>query len=415
MRIEEIIEIIGENFFLAFIAVVVLVILFYFGYFIVYRKLLGGNKKISKRQLLVGTMLMGYVIMVIGVTFLGSRGSNYQGWIGLSLFNSYREAWHNASVRHWQFVILNIVMFVPLGTLLPLLHAIFQKIKWTVGVAIIFTLSIESFQYVTGFGIFDVDDLLNNVFGAIIGYGIIMGFTRMRSKGFQQVIKYNIPLILIVFLFSSLLTYYHLKEFGNLSIVPNKKVDMTQVTTILDIELEESVISAPIYKAPVYTKEEGDLFATTFFEKKGIHVSDMETIYYQNEGIYRNDLRFKALGGSYDYTDFSIYNEGMKPKDVDEETLINRLMDLDIVIPQDTFFKKMETGAYKWNAPNIVSDNQLIDGELTVRYYEDDTIKSIENRLITYDKIKNIEMKSELEAYEELVSGNFHTTLRMKK
>ena len=66
----------------------------------------------------------------------------------------------------------NVVMFIPLGFLLP---RIFDKQNrlWKVllTTAVIITL-VELVQYVTLLGSCDIDDLILNVIGAAIGYGI---------------------------------------------------------------------------------------------------------------------------------------------------------------------------------------------------------------------------------------------------
>ena len=59
-------------------------------------------------------------------------------------------------------------------------------------------------------------------------------------------------------------------------------------------------------------------------------------------------LSFQFLDGSYSYTDFSSFDEDIEPKDVDEETLKEKLTVFGIDIPQDTHFKKVNTGAFKW-------------------------------------------------------------------
>ena len=136
-------------------------------------------------------------------------------------------------------------MFVPFGILFPLLHPRFQKAVWTIGVAALFTLFIESVQLITGYGIFEVDDLFNNLLGAIIGYGIIMGFITIKEKGIKRSFFYFSPLLLVVILSGSMFTYYHLKEFGNLSIVPIHKLDMTQATTTIDVQLNDNRMTVP--------------------------------------------------------------------------------------------------------------------------------------------------------------------------
>lgn len=68
----------------------------------------------------------------------------------------------------FQNVIGNIVIFIPLGVYLPL----FKKDKRsTVSILIIFAVSLctEMIQWVFGIGATDVDDILLNVFGGLIG------------------------------------------------------------------------------------------------------------------------------------------------------------------------------------------------------------------------------------------------------
>lgn len=412
MRLSEIIGIVRENFFLALIAVIILGIIFFIGYFVVYRKLFGGKRRLLKKQLLYGGLFTGYVLMVIGVTFL-HRGANFHGGMELSFLSSYREAWYRFSVRHWQFVLLNIFMFVPFGILFPLLHSRFRRAMWTIGAALLFTLFIESFQLITGYGIFELDDIFNNLLGAIIGYGMIMAIFAIKGKRFKQTFFYLSPLLIVVITLGSLFTYYNLKEFGNLSIVPIHRTDMTQASITMDVQPNDNRISVPVYKAPSYSKGAADEFVIDFFEKMNLDTSDMEVISYPDEGVYwireekSHNIWFRLLDGSYDYTDFSTFDEDVEPKDVEEETLKEELTKFGIDISKDLHFQKVDVGVYEWIVDKKTTGNQLMDGALTVSYYSDDTVKSIYNRLITYDKVRAIQIKSEQEAYMEILDGAF--------
>ena len=53
MRLEEIIGIVREYFSLALIALIALGIIFFLGYFIVYKKVLEGKKSLPKKQVLL--------------------------------------------------------------------------------------------------------------------------------------------------------------------------------------------------------------------------------------------------------------------------------------------------------------------------------------------------------------------------
>ncbi|MFS0615613.1 hypothetical protein [Lederbergia ruris] len=134
----------------------------------------------------------------------------------------------------------------------------------------------------------------------------------------------------------------------------------------------------------------------------------MEVITYPDEGIYRiqgYSIWFQFLDGSYRYTDFS--NFDAESKDTNKKTLKDSVTTFDIDIPEDADFQKVDTGIYEWTADKIVNGNQLIDGSLNVQYYNDDTVKNIDNQLITYDKVKDVQIKSEQEAYDEILAGKF--------
>lgn len=66
--------------------------------------------------------------------------------------------------------IFNVLMFVPFGFFLPLVFKKCRQFSTTLGIAFLFTLTVESTQFFIG-RIADVDDIITNVLGALIGYG----------------------------------------------------------------------------------------------------------------------------------------------------------------------------------------------------------------------------------------------------
>lgn len=65
----------------------------------------------------------------------------------------------------------NILVFVPLGFLLPLLSDECRQFYAVMLNAFTFVAGIEIFQLFSAFGAFDVDDILLNCLGAALGYG----------------------------------------------------------------------------------------------------------------------------------------------------------------------------------------------------------------------------------------------------
>ena len=376
-------------------------------YRFVYLKKWAGSKRLLGKQIIVSFLFILYIVAVCALTLL-NRGANYEGSVNLALFSSYREAWYNFSLRDWQYIYFNIAMFVPLGFFLPLLSKRFFSIGWTLFVAVLFTGIIEATQYITGVGIFELDDLFNNFVGATIGYGIVMAFLVKRWS--LRILSLT-PLLLVIGLSIGMFTYYEQKEFGNLAFVPAVKANTKDANVSTTITFNDEPSLTTVYKAPNLTKKEAQQKAYKLFEKMNIDTSSIEIIDYQNEANYRYNgdpsyfIWLKFLDGAYELTDFSMFD--VEPEDTDEQTLIASLQKMGISIPEAAQFERTDVGRYEWKINQFEAANQLIDGTLTVAYYQDQTIKSVTNNIVAYEKVKEIKLKSEQQAYQELLDGKF--------
>ena len=133
-------------------------------------------------------MLVGYLAAVFIIT-LGVRSFDPEVEVNLNLFSTYRmmfqrtvnnikvanyvKAWQEfiwIGYVSWSCVILNILLFVPLGYLLPLTKNMLDKWYIVLMVGIGLSAVIEVTQLLTYRGWFDVDDILHNGLGALIGW-----------------------------------------------------------------------------------------------------------------------------------------------------------------------------------------------------------------------------------------------------
>lgn len=64
----------------------------------------------------------------------------------------------------------NVIAFMPYGFLLPLLNRVYRKFYIIVILSILFSLLVEASQLLLKVGVFDVDDILMNSLGGILGY-----------------------------------------------------------------------------------------------------------------------------------------------------------------------------------------------------------------------------------------------------
>jgi len=76
----------------------------------------------------------------------------------------------------------NIAAFCPLGLLIPTIFSKYRKLSKTLLICLISIIGIESFQFVTMLGYFDVDDIILNMTGCLIGYFVYGGFRILARK-----------------------------------------------------------------------------------------------------------------------------------------------------------------------------------------------------------------------------------------
>ena len=73
----------------------------------------------------------------------------------------------------------NMLMFIPMGIMLPLVFKNINK-KNIFVIAILITLSIEILQPIVGRS-FDIDDIIMNLIGSIIGYLAVTIFIKLKE------------------------------------------------------------------------------------------------------------------------------------------------------------------------------------------------------------------------------------------
>ncbi|MDW2800886.1 VanZ family protein [Clostridium boliviensis] len=76
-------------------------------------------------------------------------------------------------------IIGNIILFIPLGFLVPLIYINAQRFYKTFLIIFLSVLLIETFQLFTVLGVFDIDDIILNCTGGIIGYLLFYILKRM--------------------------------------------------------------------------------------------------------------------------------------------------------------------------------------------------------------------------------------------
>lgn len=97
-------------------------------------------------------------------------------------FESYYIAFAEGGIEVMLQIIINIVMFIPIGFLLPCCFRMYEKYRYVLITALIASVAIELLQLIFRIGLFETDDVINNVFGTMMGLGIYVMCTRLRRR-----------------------------------------------------------------------------------------------------------------------------------------------------------------------------------------------------------------------------------------
>lgn len=147
------------------------------------------------------------VVIILYATLWREKGT---GDIDLHLFWTIRQAWSRHSGYHWYLIIGNIALFIPFGISITLLMMQF-KWQWTVVPGFLISLFIEVTQYLTDRGLCELDDILHNTWGTILGYCIVIVIWNFigREKGIKnrQVIISTLFLVTTIIVFVVLIVY----------------------------------------------------------------------------------------------------------------------------------------------------------------------------------------------------------------
>ncbi|MFR1851891.1 VanZ family protein [Intestinibacter sp.] len=389
-------------------------------YILFFRKFLKNHVKANIKKVIVFCILFCYIVIVIGATIF-IRAGVYEH-ANLHLFSSYIEAWNNYSKSYWRNIILNILMFVPFGFLLPLFSEKFKKCYITLSLGFLFTLGIETTQYITKRGIFEVDDIMNNFIGALIGYSLVMFILLIISKEKTKLkslklIIYILPTLIAIFAGYKINNAYNMQEFGNLSSNYNYKYDMSKVSLKSNVKIYDNEDKQKmVYKLKRLSADEALEFAENFFEKLETEVDKSNIVIHNNEIMYSSiDDRYKMTvylnGGVYNFTDYKC-NDKLINQDMDEESVKKVLNDYNVGQYNHSQFEqeiedREKLSSYNFRVDLDEKDNKLIDGYLNINQFN--KILSIYNYIYTYNPYGKYKIISEKEAYNKLKEGKFNS------
>lgn len=374
------------------------------------------GKRFPWRKAALWLLFLGYLVIVLYATILRNAGG-YREW-NLHLFRAWREAWNNFSTKNWANVLLNIAMFVPLGFLLPLMGKQFRK--WYVAIPAGFgtSFAIELAQLALKRGICDVDDLFCNGLGAAIGFFAIMAILAIwgeKGRRLKPALSYVGLMLLPVIAIGSIFAVYHFQEYGNLPDAAAYRVSLDHLDWVMACDLPDSAGDVAVYRAQTMSKADCDAVAQQI---AGIVNSEVDMVSYYQEMAYYNlsngIVKVNYHDGGYEFRAFSLpFEVGSEPGRMEIEEALEQYS---IAVPEAAVFAIEDGGWYSFTCDQVVDGAVMLDGVLRVRHEvtEDFSHLEIENYLIWYSHYKDVPILSPMEAYQELLRGDFEYAEALK-
>ena len=345
------------------------------------------------------------------------------------------------------FLIGNILLFLPFGFLVPLVFKKCNKYYKEIVACILGVLVVELIQFALVSGSFDIDDFIYNIIGGFIGFGLYLIFAGIfidKEIRIKNMIKGVIPIVLIFAVIISIKVVYNNSKYG---IMPGFYLYKSKASKDIKNELE---LKDESYEDYVYTLDEIKFDKTNLENMpKGIfgflntdykqetniedtedegYISDVQGKYISNNGLYTLEVEKDNGFGLYfnDYYEkykkesescevkYGVGDEKEKEMNIDD-ALIKKYTQfaLDICkssgvnmtdkyyIDVDENYPQMGIEFYGYK-----NNNKKIIKRLSINCTKDGELASIFLRNTMYKETdKKIRIISEKEAFEKLQKG----------
>lgn len=144
--------------------------------------------------------ILAFFIYIAGVYHFTGAGTIYD-WMRFGLEINQNQInfipfSHDIDIAGY---LLNILLFIPLGLLTPVIWKKMNKLTNIIGTGFFFTLLIEASQLLNNRST-DIDDILLNILGAVLGYGFFRLWDKFTESKYQ--INHSVTIELPIYIFA---------------------------------------------------------------------------------------------------------------------------------------------------------------------------------------------------------------------
>jgi glycopeptide antibiotics resistance protein len=127
-----------------------------------------------RRRIILRTFLILYILFLFDIALFRFLASNPKP--NLVPFRTIREDWQVGGREFVVNFLGNLVAFMPMGIVPPLVRTRRTR-AWQVALfSLVLSLTIEGGQYASGRRVADVDDLILNTLGGLLGFWLVAAF-----------------------------------------------------------------------------------------------------------------------------------------------------------------------------------------------------------------------------------------------
>lgn len=273
------------------------------------------NNKRNSKEKIIGYCIWGvfiiYSLLLIRIVFFKQvKLNNLLAAIGasertinispsVSVFEMIQKG--ISATRIFENVLGNIFLFIPLGILLPILMKKNGKSILLYGICV--SLSIEIIQFIFGLGSTDIDDLIFNAIGVLIGY-LLFHFIKSKTKSHFSLITSTFVVLVVVGILG---TGYLIVNNTDLFMVSSKNVTIENGDLVQDFIQNKSFLSGKFieFNNPILTVEKAVNSANEKREIINMEIASDSLIYLC---YYKIDYFFGSVSGEnlrYEQIDYS--------------------------------------------------------------------------------------------------------------
>lgn len=139
------------------------------------------RESITRLVIAKGMIFSIYIVVLLGGTLLNRIPGKEYGVV-LTPFWSYYETFVEGKIYLKEQMLYNVIVFLPWGIMLPIWFEKIKNLKTVLCSTMIFSVLIESLQWIFRCGTCEFDDVFHNVLGAAFGYGILKLISIVRGK-----------------------------------------------------------------------------------------------------------------------------------------------------------------------------------------------------------------------------------------